>query len=90
MRTINRFLTWPALALLLLATASGCATRSPPAASLTSASPPLNAQSSVPLPPEPSAQRQRVETLLRKLDLELAALLNLLPAPATRPGEPTR
>lgn len=78
------------LALLLTVAASGCATQPPPVASSISASPPLNAQSSAPLPPAPSAQRQRVETLLQTLDSELADLLSLLPAPTTKPGEPTR
>lgn len=90
MPTKKPLLTWPLLGLLLIGAVSGCATPPPPVASSISASPPLNAQSSAPLPPAPSAQRQRVETLLQTLDSELEALLSLLPAPTTKPGEPTR
>ena len=80
--------TWWLPALLLASLASGCATQSPPVEILNNDLPPLNVQSAVPLAPEPSAQRSRVETLLKSLDSDLEALLNLLPAPTTNePGQ---
>ncbi len=77
------------LLIVLAVMASGCASQQE-AMSSTVESPQLNAQSSVPLPPVPSEQQRRVETILRKLDSELEGLLSLLPPPTTNTSEPKR
>ena len=77
------------LALVLMLAASGCVTQ-PAAPSSTSESALPSAQSHVPLPPDPSEQQRRVESILQMLDSELAGLLNLLPPPTTSTGAPKR
>ncbi len=89
MSTPKHHKPWLQLSLALLLLASGCAAP-PPATNSTSELAPPNAASRVPLAPEPSELQQRVETMLQRLDSELAALLNLLPAPTTNTPAPKR
>lgn len=81
--------TWLLLALLLASAVSACATKPQETAS-TADLPMPTATSRAPLPPEPSAQQQRVETILQRLDLELEGLLSLLPPLTTNMPALTR
>lgn len=84
----TRTLRWLVLPLLLAA--SACATKPPQEEPLTTGLKLPPVQSVVNLPPTPSEQQQRVETILQRLDSEMAGLLNLLPPPTPKKPEPTR
>lgn len=89
MLTRKPHLIWLALVLALTSAASGCANKQQETASTADLLTPT-ATSRAPLPPAPSAQQQRVEMILQRLDSELEGLLNLLPPLTTSTPAPTR